>query len=77
VSDDVIRVDDEPSYETTKRLWREEALTVGPSTGAVVAAIHQLGTAESDVVVGISADSGLKYTSYFAEILGDEGRPRV
>jgi cysteine synthase len=77
VIDEVITVDDLPAYETTKRLWREEALTVGPSTGAVVAAVQQLEPTASDVVVAISADSGLKYTSYFAEILGDEGRPRV
>jgi hypothetical protein len=25
--------------------------------------------------VGVSPDSGLKYTSYFAEMLGDEGTP--
>jgi cysteine synthase len=77
VIDEVIRVDDEPAYDTTRRLWREEGLTVGPSTGAVVHAIRQLDTVRSDVVVGISADSGFKYTSYFAEILGDEGLPRV
>ena len=77
VIDDVIRVDDEPAYETTRRLWREEALTVGPSTGAVVNAISRLDTGPGDTVVGISADSGFKYTGYFAEILGDEGLPRV
>jgi cysteine synthase len=77
VIDDVIRVDDAPAYETTRRLWREEALTVGPSTGAVVNAISRLDTGSGDTVVGISADSGFKYTSYFAEILGDEGLPRI
>jgi cysteine synthase len=77
VIDDVIRVDDGPAYDTTRRLWREEGLTVGPSTGAVVDAIQRLETTSNDVVVGISADSGFKYTSYFAEILGDEGLPRV
>src|SRR3990172_7592448 len=77
VIDDVIRVDDGPAYDTTKRLWREEGLTVGPSTGAVVHAIQKLETTNGDVVVGISADSGFKYTSYFEEILGDEGLPRV
>jgi cysteine synthase A/cysteine synthase B len=77
VIDDVIRVDDGPAYDTTLRLWREEGLTVGPSTGAVVDAIQRLETTSDDVVVGISADSGFKYTSYFAEILGDEGLPRV
>jgi cysteine synthase A/cysteine synthase B len=77
VIDDVIRVDDDPAYETTRGLWREEALTVGPSTGAVVNAITRLDTGPGDTVVGISADSGFKYTGYFAEILGDEGLPRI
>ncbi len=77
VIDEVIQVDDEPAYDTTQRLWREEGLTVGPSTGAVVHAVNQLDSNPDDVVVAISADSGFKYTSYFAEILGDEGRPRV
>ena len=77
VVDEVIQVDDEPAYASTKRLWRDEALMVGPSTGAVVAAIDQLSLHASDVVVGISADSGIKYTEYFEELLGDEGRPRI
>jgi cysteine synthase A/cysteine synthase B len=77
VIDDLIRIDDGPAYEMTRRLWREEALTVGPSTGAVVAAIERLHVSPSEIVVGISADSGFKYTSYLAEILGDEGLPRI
>ena len=77
VVDEIIRVDDEPAYATTKRLWRREALMVGPSTGAVIAAIDQLDTSPDDVAVAISADSGLKYTSYFRDFLGDEGIPRI
>lgn len=75
VVDDVVRVDDEPAYEMTKRLHREEGLMVGPSTGAVVHAASQI---QGDgIAVGVSPDSSLKYTSYFAEILGDEGLPEV
>lgn len=77
VIDEVIIVDDGPAYETTKSLWREEALMVGPSTGAVVAAIERLDAAPDDVAVAISADSGIKYTSYFKDILGTEGIPEV
>ena len=77
VIDEVLRVDDDPAYDATLRLWREEALIVGPSTGAVVAGMGQLPIPAGDLVVGISADSGIKYTSYLAELLGDEGLPRI
>ncbi len=75
VVDDVIQVDDDPAYEVTGRLFREEGLIVGPSTGAVVHAALQLGADGDALTVGISPDSGLKYMSYFAERLGDEGLP--
>lgn len=74
IIDDVVRIADEPAYAETKRLWREEALMVGPSTGAIAAAAGRL--ADPGVIVGVSPDSGLKYASYFAEILGDEGLPQ-
>jgi cysteine synthase A/cysteine synthase B len=75
VVDEVVRVDDEPAYEATRRLHREAALLVGPSTGAVV---HAASLIEGDgVAVGVSPDSSLKYTSYFAETLGDEGIPEL
>jgi cysteine synthase B len=77
VVDEVIRVDDEPAYETTKRLHREEGLIVGPSTGAVVYAIGRLPDSATGVAVGISPDSGIKYTSYFTDLLGDEGTPTI
>lgn len=77
VVDEIVEVEDEPAYRVTKDLWRKEALMVGPSTGAVVAAMGQLDFESQDVVVGISADSGLKYTSYFDEILEGQGRPRI
>jgi cysteine synthase len=77
IIDEVIRVDDGPAYEITKQLHRREGLIVGPSTGAVVHAISQLPESATGVVVGISPDSGVKYTSYFAELLGDEGLPQI
>ena len=77
VIDDVVRVDDGPAYEMTKRLWREEGLMVGPSTGAIVHAAAGFGLDPNEVAVGVSPDSGLKYTSYFAELLGDDGLPQV
>ncbi len=77
VVDDVIQVDDDPAYEVTGRLFREEGLIVGPSTGAVVHAASQLGANTDEVAVGISSDSGLKYMSYFAKRLGTEGLPTL
>ncbi len=75
VVDDVVRVDDGPAYDATRRLYREEALIVGPSTGAILHAAHELAERLDGPAVGVSPDSGLKYTSYFAETLGDEGLP--
>ena len=77
VIDDVIQVDDEPAYELTKQLHRQEGLIVGPSTGAVIHAISELPATASGVAVGISPDSGVKYTSYFSEVLGDDGLPNL
>ncbi len=77
VIDERVVVGDSEAYAMTKEIWRREALMVGPSTGAVVAAIDKLGARPGDVVVGISADSGTKYTSYFEDILGEEGTPRI
>lgn len=73
--DHVIRVDDAPAYAMTKRLFREEALVVGPSTGAIVHAAVEFGRAHEGLAVAISPDSGFKYASFFAGILGDEGKP--
>jgi cysteine synthase len=77
VIDHTIRVDDEAAYSMTKRLFREEGLIVGPSTGAIVHAAAEFGVENSGLGVAISPDSGFKYTSYFEEILGDEGRPKT
>jgi cysteine synthase len=67
VIDDVVRVDDEPAYAMALRLIREEALVVGPSTGAIVHAIASLGPLDGPVV-GVSPDGGQKYVSYYAEV---------
>ena len=77
VIDEVIGVDDKPAYEMTKRLFREEGLMVGPSTGAIVHAAQEFGLGKQGLAVGISPDSGFKYASYFVDILGDEGNPNV
>lgn len=75
VIDHVIRVDDQPAYAMTKRLFREEGLIVGPSTGAIVHAANEFLTQHEGMAVAISPDSGFKYASYFREVLGSEGLP--
>jgi cysteine synthase len=74
--DEVIRVPDEPAYAMTKRLFREEGLIVGPSTGAIAHAAADYLRDKDGIAVAISPDSGFKYASFFADILGDEGNPQ-
>jgi len=71
VIDDVIRVDDGPAYAMTLRLFREEGLIVGPSTGAVAHAVLALEGEREGPIVGISPDGGMKYASYYAELVKD------
>jgi len=77
VIDHIIRVDDVYAYNMTKRLFREEGLIVGPSTGAIVHASVQFCNGKEGIAVAISPDSGFKYTSFFIDILGDEGKPQM
>ncbi len=72
VIDDVVRVDDGPAYAMAARLFREEGLIVGPSTGAIAHAIASLDGV--GLAVGISPDGGQKYASFYAQFLEDEGR---
>jgi cysteine synthase len=77
VIDDVIRVADGPAYDYTFRLIREDALIVGPSTGAIVAAAASVMEGQEGVAVCISPDSGFKYCSYFVPLLAEQGTPTV
>ena len=72
VIDDVVRVDDPDAYAMTARAYREEALLVGPSTGAIVHAVTALDDLAGPVVA-ISPDGGFKYASFFARHLRDDG----
>jgi len=72
VIDDVVRVDDESAYAMATRLFREEGLIVGPSTGAIAHAIASLEAENPGLTVGVSPDGGHKYTSFYADYLGEE-----
>jgi cysteine synthase len=69
--DDIVWVDDDMADETTRRLYREESLMVGPSAGAIIAgALAYLGdTALSGIAVAIAPDSGQKAASYLMQIM--------
>lgn len=71
VIDDIVWVDDDMADETTRRLYREESLMVGPSAGAILAgALKYLGDeARSGVAVAVAPDSGQKAATYLAQIL--------
>jgi cysteine synthase len=71
VIDEVVRVDDDPAYAMAKRLFREEGLIVGPSTGAIADAIASL-DAGAGLAVGVSPDGGQKYASFYAAYLEHE-----
>ena len=75
VVDDFVRVNDDEAYELTRRLFREEGLMVGPSTGAIVHLAREICGEEGGLAVAVSPDSGLKYTTYFADRFGGEGEP--
>ncbi len=75
--DRMVRVPDDPAYETTIRLAREESLLVGPSTGAIVWAALQENLPEGSLAVCISPDNAFKYTSFFADRIANDGVPQV
>ena len=73
----MVRGPDDPAYETTIRLAREESLLVGPSTGAIVWAALQENLPEGSLAVCISPDNAFKYTSFFADRVENDGVPQV
>jgi cysteine synthase len=76
VVDESITIADDPAYEMSIKLAREEGLIVGPSTGAIVQAALQYTKGKKGVAVAISPDSGFKYVSFFEDYVKDDGRPQ-
>lgn len=63
--DEVITVSDENAFRRARELTRSEGISVGGSSGAVAWAMEQVASkADAQaVIVGIFADSGIKYLS--------------
>jgi cysteine synthase len=72
VIDEIVWVDDDMTDEMARRLYREEALMVGPSAAAITAgAISYLSDTDREgIAVSIAPDSGQKAASYLNQILG-------
>lgn len=71
VIDEIVWVDDEMTDAMARRLYREEALMVGPSAAAIIAgALHFLSQdGRTGLGVAIAPDSGQKAASYLNQIL--------
>jgi cysteine synthase len=72
VIDEIVWVDDEMTDAMARRLYREEALQVGPSAAAIAAGAAKFMSepGRSGLGVCIAPDSGQKAASYLNEILG-------
>ncbi len=71
VIDEVVSVDDEMTDECARRMYREEALMLGPSAAAIAAGAldYLAGPGREGIAVCVAPDSGQKAASYLAQIL--------
>lgn len=71
VIDEIVWVDDAMTDECARRLYREEALMVGPSAAAIAAGAMKYLAEEgrSGIGIAIAPDSGQKAASYLTSIL--------
>lgn len=65
LADEIITVDCDDAFETCRRLWREEGIMGGISSGANVHAALKVGKEmnEGDIIVTLIPDTGLRYFS--------------
>ena len=64
--DDWMTITNEEAFQAVIKLFEKEKLLVGPSSGAVYAAMEKL-SLDKGCVVGIFADDGRKFKSLYAE----------
>ncbi len=72
IIDEIVYVDDDMTDAAARRLYREEALQVGPSAAAIAAgALRYLSEpGRAGIAVSIAPDSGQKAATYLNGILG-------
>ena len=65
LADEIVAVSDEEAFATARRLWKEEGIMGGISSGANVYAALKIGATmkPGSVIVTIIVDSGLRYLS--------------
>ncbi len=63
--DEIKQVDDDQAIMTTRRLWKEQGIMAGISSGANVYASLQVGKTlrPGNIIITILPDSGLRYFS--------------
>ena len=69
VIDEIVYVDDEMTSSMIRRLYREEALMVGPSGAAIIAGAMRYLEGREGVAVAIAPDSGQKAASYLIDVM--------
>jgi cysteine synthase A/cysteine synthase B len=77
--DEELTVRDDDAYEMAVRLAREEGILAGPSTGAILAGalafLSENDAGPDALAVVISPDSALKYATFFADRVANDGTP--
>ncbi|MHA2184572.1 MAG: cysteine synthase, partial [Promethearchaeota archaeon] len=67
--DEIFEVSDETAYKTGIELARKNGILVGPSTGAILAAVLEYATYNEGLAVIIAPDDAVKYTNSYAPYL--------
>ncbi|MBI5525438.1 MAG: cysteine synthase family protein [Deltaproteobacteria bacterium] len=79
VIDEEVTVPDDDAYAMAVRLAREEGILAGPSTGAILAGaldyFSKNDPGSDALAVAVSPDSALKYATFFADRVANDGAP--
>lgn len=72
IIDDIVEVTDKDAYLTALELARNDGISVGPTTGAILHAALDYAKQNKGLSVVISPDDAFKYTSFYQDVLKDE-----